>query len=66
MHYILYRTEDLDGIIGGGCSTVCVPVSLLAAAWGIPVISYGCLLSTLGDKDTYPTFARYALVSINI
>ena len=49
---------DLDGIIGDGCSVVCQPVSLLAAAWGIPVISWGCAGAGLSNKDIYPTFTR--------
>lgn len=52
------RTRYVDGFIGGGCSVVCVPVSLLAAAWGLPVISYGCISDTLSDKTTHPTFTR--------
>ncbi len=50
--------DDLDGIIGDGCSVVCQPVSLLAAAWGIPVISWGCASASLSDKHIYPTFTR--------
>ena len=48
----------LDVIIGDGCSVVCQPVSLLAAAWGIPVVSWGCSSSTLSNKNIYPTFTR--------
>ena len=50
--------EDLDGIIGGGCSVVCQPIALLAAAWNIPVVSWGCGSASLSDKATYPTFTR--------
>ena len=50
--------EDLDGLIGSGCSTVCQPESLLAASWGIPVVSWACSSHTLSDKDIYPTFTR--------
>ncbi len=39
--------KDLDVIIGDGCSVVCQPASLLAAAWGIPIISWGCLIKQL-------------------
>ena len=49
---------DLDAIIGPGCSTGCQPVSLLAAAWGIPIISWGCGSGTLSDKSIHPTFTR--------
>ena len=37
---------------------VCQPISLLAAAWGIPVVSWGCASPLLSDKTTYPTFSR--------
>ncbi len=50
--------DHLDGIIGGMCSVVCQPVSLLAAAWNIPVVSPTCSSPTLSDKSTYPTFSR--------
>ena len=49
---------DLDVMIGPACSVVCTPVSLLAAAWNIPVVSYGCASSSLSDTDQYPTFSR--------
>ncbi len=50
--------QDLDGIIGAACSTVTQPVALLAAAWGIPVVSWGSTSESLSDKETYPTFTR--------
>ncbi len=50
--------NDLDAIIGPGCSVVCQPVSLLAAAWKIPVISWVCTSGSLSDKSIYPTFTR--------
>ncbi len=50
--------EDLDGIIGDGCSVVCQPVSMLAASWGIPVVAWACTSGSLSDKTTYPTFTR--------
>ena len=46
----------LDAVIGAGCSVVCQPVSLLAAAWNIPIVSYSCSSSSLSNKRTYPTF----------
>ncbi len=48
----------LDAIIGDGCSSVCQPQSLLAAAWRIPVISWGCTSGSLSNKAVYPTFTR--------
>ncbi len=50
--------QDLDGIIGDGCSVVCEPIALLAASWGIPIISWGCTSDALSDKSVYPTFTR--------
>ncbi len=50
--------DDLSAFIGDGCSTVCQPLSLLSAAWGIPVISWGCTSDSLSNKDVYPTFTR--------
>ncbi len=50
--------DDLDAIIGDGCSVVCQPVALLAAAWRIPVVSWGCTSLSLSDKVAYPTFTR--------
>ena len=50
--------EDLDGIIGPTCSTVCLNIGLVAAAWNIPMVSPTCQVETLSDKDIYPTFTR--------
>ncbi len=50
--------EDLDVIIGDGCSVVCRPVGLLAAAWHIPMVSWACADAALSNKVTFPTFTR--------
>ena len=50
--------QDLDVIIGDVCSTVCYPASLLASAWNIPIISWGCMLEAVSEKSTHPTFSR--------
>ncbi len=50
--------EHLDGIIGDGCSAVCQPQALLAAAWNIPVVAWWCSSPMLSDKSIYPTFTR--------
>ena len=52
------NTDDLDAFIGAGCSTVCRPVALLAAALNLPFVSFGCTENVLSDKETYPTFSR--------
>ncbi|XP_015754056.1 PREDICTED: atrial natriuretic peptide receptor 1-like [Acropora digitifera] len=49
---------DIHVYIGPGCSVGCVPGGFLAAYWNIPMISYGCIESTLSDKLKYPTFVR--------
>ncbi|XP_044174474.1 atrial natriuretic peptide receptor 1-like [Acropora millepora] len=49
---------DIHAYIGPGCSVGCVPGGFLAAYWNIPMISYGCIESTLSDKLKYPTFVR--------
>ena len=55
---IWYSVEDLAGIIGAACSTVSQPISLLAASWGIPVISWASTSDSLSNKEVYPTFTR--------
>ncbi len=59
-----HSVDKLDGIIGSGCSTVCEPTSLLAAAWGIPVVSWGCSSMRLSNKLAYPTYSRSAGTSL--
>lgn len=49
---------DIHAYIGPGCSVGCVPGGFLAAYWNIPMISFGCIESTLSDKLKYPTFVR--------
>ena len=55
---IVNSVEDLDGIIGCVCSVVSQPVALLAASWGIPMVSWASTSISLSDKTTYPTFSR--------
>ncbi len=52
------NVEDLNAIIGPGCSIYCEPVSILAAAWNIPVVSPACTRAVLSKKEIYPTFFR--------
>ena len=49
--------EHLNALFAA-CSVVCEPTSLLAAAWGIPAIGYGCSSPGLSDKTHHPTFTR--------
>ena len=50
--------RDIDVIIGDACSAVCHPLSLLASAWNVPMVSWGCLAAVLSDKEVHPTFTR--------
>ncbi|XP_033122630.1 atrial natriuretic peptide receptor 1-like [Anneissia japonica] len=50
--------NGLHGFIGGGCNSVCEPIGLLAAAFNLPMISWGCTSTSLSDKLEYPTFVR--------
>ena len=50
--------DGLDAFIGGGCSVVCEPVALLAAAFNLPYVSFGCSSDTLSNTYNYPTFSR--------
>ncbi len=52
----------LHAYIGGGCSVVCKPVALIAAAWDIPYVSFGCTSNELSQKFEYPTFSRYVIL----
>ncbi len=61
----LWFSEDIDVFIGPACSVVCEPVSLLSAAWGIPVISWACSGMSLSDKHAHPTFSRAAGSSLD-
>ncbi len=50
----MWASEDtLVAFIGDACSTVCQPLALLAAAWNIPVVSWGCPIGSLADKKTF-------------
>lgn len=51
-------SEGIDGIIGDVCSSVCIPVGLLSAAWNLPQIGTFCGSELLSDKKVYPTFSR--------
>lgn len=55
----------MDAIIGADCSVACIPVALLAAAWGIPTLSYGCASYTLSNKQSFPTFTRTSGISLH-
>ena len=47
-----------SAFIGGGCSVVCEPVGLLAAAWNLPMVAFGCTSNALSNKFNFPTFTR--------
>ncbi|XP_038050160.1 atrial natriuretic peptide receptor 1-like [Patiria miniata] len=52
------NVRRLHAFIGGGCDVVCEPVGLLASAWNLPMISWGCSSLQLSNKDDYNTFTR--------
>ena len=43
---------------GPACDSICEPGAILAAEWGVPMISYSCASSVMSNKRMYPTFAR--------
>lgn len=49
---------SMHAYIGGGCSSVCEPVALTAAARNVPFVSFGCNSQMLSDKTMFPTFTR--------
>lgn len=53
-----FKLANVDAIIGDGCDIICEPASLLAAAWNLPIVSWGCESSALSEKSVYPTFVR--------
>jgi hypothetical protein len=52
------RHPEIGGVLGSGCSGVCRPVSMTAAGFRIPVVSWGCSSPSLSDSVTYPWFTR--------
>ncbi|XP_014667767.1 PREDICTED: guanylate cyclase 2G-like [Priapulus caudatus] len=54
----LWSAGHVDAFIGPGCDDVCYGCALLAGKWGMPIISWGCMLPEFSDKTTFPTFYR--------
>jgi len=50
--------NDVDVILGAGCSSVCEPITFLSNAWDIAEISYACTSPKFSDKFKYPNFLR--------
>ena len=50
--------KTIDVIIGDGCSTVCIPLSYMASAWNIPMVSWGCAAKQFSDKSVHDRFSR--------
>lgn len=50
--------NKIHGFVGPGCDEVCEPSGLLASAWNIPMVSWGCTSTHLDDKTAFSTFAR--------
>ena len=55
---LFLTVRKLHGFIGGGCDEVCEPAGLLASAWNLPMVSWGCSSIHLSSKNTYNTLAR--------
>ena len=49
----LKRHPEIGGVLGSGCSGVCMPTSMAADGLRIPVTSWGCSSPTLSDSVTY-------------
>ncbi|XP_014664127.1 PREDICTED: gamma-aminobutyric acid type B receptor subunit 1-like [Priapulus caudatus] len=52
------HADHIRGFIGPGCDVVCETAGLLASAWNMPIVSWGCTSNHLSDKDAYNTLAR--------
>ena len=54
----IWVENDIDVIIGDGCSTLCIPFSMLASTWNIPIVSWACSALSLSQKHIHNTFSR--------
>ena len=50
--------HGIDVIIGDGCSPVCIPVSMMASVWNIPMVSWGCSATSLSYHAVHDIFSR--------
>ena len=54
----LYRNENIEAVIGPGCSGTGEALGYLASFWNIPVVSYAGSTGALSDKSVYDTLIR--------
>ena len=50
--------QNVSVFIGPACSKSCVHAGFVAAAYNIPMVSYGCSTTTLSNTELYPNFFR--------
>ena len=53
MGELLRGASKVDAVIGPACSSACEVTSYLSGGQGIPQISWGCLASSLSNKEKY-------------
>jgi hypothetical protein len=61
----LFTADDpgappLVGLLGAGCTAVCLAMQAFVNAWQVPMLSYGCTSAVLNDVTAYPFFLRAA------
>ncbi|ELU03536.1 hypothetical protein CAPTEDRAFT_201024 [Capitella teleta] len=54
----LKEEEGVDVVIGGLCSSVCVPAGYNLRYWNIPYFPASCSNPDMADKNKFPTLAR--------
>lgn len=52
------KQQPVRTFIGPACSVGCEPGGILAAAWNVPMVSWGCASPSLSDKKKFSTFTR--------
>ncbi|EDV21316.1 uncharacterized protein TRIADDRAFT_30655 [Trichoplax adhaerens] len=52
------KQQPVRSFVGPACSVGCEPGGILAAAWNVPMISWGCASPSLSDKKKFATFTR--------
>ena len=50
--------HNVSVFIGPACSKACIHSGFVAAAYSIPMVSYGCSTTTLSNTALYPNFFR--------
>ncbi|ELT89617.1 hypothetical protein CAPTEDRAFT_190377 [Capitella teleta] len=55
----LKEVDNIDVIIGGLCSAVCISAGPPLRYWNVPFFPASCSDPALGDKEQFPTLARF-------